>query len=85
MKRRHDRLMVIAWPSFLMAGVLEGVVFAFVDPAQLSFAGGAPLDWPPFAIYTMAFLVFWAVVAAAAGLTELLDRSPAEINRPSSG
>ena len=27
-----QRLMWIAWPAFLMAGVLEVLVFAFVDP-----------------------------------------------------
>jgi len=30
-----QRLMWIAWPAFLMAGVMEMVVFAFVDPEAL--------------------------------------------------
>lgn len=80
MKRGLERLMVIAWPSFLMAGVLEMIVFAFVDPALLTGFGGGALDWPPSAVYTVAFLVFWAVIAAASFMTELLDTPPAEIN-----
>ena len=30
-----QRWMWIAWPAFLVAAVLEMVVFAFVDPAEL--------------------------------------------------
>ena len=30
-----QRVMWIAWPAFLMAAVMEMVVFAFVDPSEL--------------------------------------------------
>ena len=80
MKRLRDRVMVVLWPSFLMAGVLEMIVFAFVDPAVLHGFDGLPLDWPPMAIYTTAFFVFWGVIAVAGAMTELLDTSPVEIN-----
>ena len=38
-------LMAILWPSFLMAGVLEMLVFALVDPAGLRWMGGS--FWVP--------------------------------------
>ena len=80
MKRVRDRLMVIAWPSFLMAAVLEAIVFAFVDPTQLTYVGGGAVAGSPLAIYTVAFMVFWAVIAIAAAMTVLLKTSPTEIN-----
>jgi hypothetical protein len=77
--RRH--VAAILWPSFLMAGVLEALVFAMVDPAQLHWLGGGPLEWPAQAIYTGAFFVFWVVVAASGLMTRLLEGSPEDINR----
>lgn len=81
MNRRRERLMAVLWPAFLMAGVMEMLVFAFVDPTQLHLFGGEPLDWSPTAVYTVAFFVFWGVIAVAAALTELLDAGAEEINR----
>lgn len=84
MKRRRERVMAVLWPSFLMAGVMEMLVFAFVDPSQLHLFGGEPIAWSPSAVYTVAFFVFWGVIAAAAALTELLEAGAEEINASSS-
>lgn len=73
--------MAILWPSFLMAGVLEMLVFALVDPASLRWMGGDVLPLSATAVYTLAFFVFWAVVAAAGLLTRLLEADPDHINR----
>ena len=62
----------ILWPAFLMAGVLEVLVFAMVDPSELHGLGGAPLDAPRQAVYTLGFLAFWAVIATACSITALL-------------
>lgn len=35
------RLMWIAWPAFLVAAVLEMLVFAFIDPNELHWGGAA--------------------------------------------
>lgn len=51
--------MVILWPAFLMASVLEALVFVWVDPAQLRWFGDTPLDLSPTAVHTLAFLLFW--------------------------
>ena len=58
--------LTILWPSFLMAGVLEALVFAAVDPSELF------IDTPPQAIYTLGFLVFWGVLSTSGAITALL-------------
>ena len=64
-----QRLLTILWPAFVMAGVLEILVFALVDPGELHGFGGSAAAWPPQAVYSVAFLVFWAVIAAASAVT----------------
>jgi hypothetical protein len=73
--------MAVLWPAFLMAGVLEMIVFSVVDPAQLHGFGGEALGWSPTAVYTVAFFVFWGVIAVAGALTEVLDASADQVNR----
>jgi hypothetical protein len=73
--------MWIAWPAFLVAGVVEMVVFAFVDPDQLHGPGGEPLGLSRHAVYTLAFFAFWIATMASSALTTLLSRSPFEVNR----
>lgn len=77
--KRH--IAAILWPSFLMAGVMEALVFALVDPGQLHWPGGAAIELPTQAIYTAAFFVFWTVIAFAGVLTRLLEGEPEDINR----
>jgi hypothetical protein len=71
---RTERVLTVLWPSFVMAGALETLVFALVDPATLTWFGGAPVELAPQAVYTLAFFVFWAVIAAAGTLTAMLAR-----------
>ncbi len=73
------RWMAIVWPAFLMAGVLEVLVFALVDPNDLHWLG-LPLELPRLGVYTVAFFVFWGVTLLASGLTALLCLTPAELN-----
>lgn len=68
--------MAVLWPSFLMAGVLSGLVFALVDPTDLSWFGGAPLDLPRQAVYTVGFLLFWLIISLAASLSVLMATLP---------
>lgn len=76
----RQRLMWIVWPAFLMAAVLEMLVFGMVDPQDVHWFG-TPLEWSRQAIYTIAFFVFWVVAAVSGGLTTLLSMSPFEVNR----
>jgi len=76
----QQRLMWIVWPAFLMAGVLEMLVFAFVDPQDMHWFG-SPLDMSRQAIYTITFFIFWGIAVVSGGLTTLLAMSPFEVNR----
>ena len=74
-----QRLMWIAWPAFLMAGVMEMVVFAFVDPLDVHWLG-SPLEWSRSAIYTVAFFAFWAISIVGGLMTVVLGRSVQDLN-----
>jgi hypothetical protein len=76
-----QRLMWIAWPAFLVAGAVEMLVFAFVDPQQLHGLNGEPLELSRTAVYTLAFFAFWCAMMASSALTTLLAQSPFEVNR----
>lgn len=67
----------IMWPAFIMAGVLEMLVFALVDPAELRWFGESPLALSDQSVYSLAFFVFWVVISLAGGLTALLVTTPA--------
>jgi hypothetical protein len=71
--------MWIAWPAFMVAAVLEMVVFALVDPSDLHWLG-APLPFSREAVYTLAFFVFWVATMVSSALTTLLAISPFEVN-----
>ena len=77
----RQRAMAIAWPAFLMAGVLEVLVFAVVDPGDLHWFRGPRIGWSTQAIYTISFLIFWGVTTAAGLLTALMMQGPEEVNR----
>ncbi len=80
MKRIARRTAAILWPAFLVASVLEILVFAFVDPSSLHTLSGAAIPWSDTAIYSTAFFAFWACTSAACALTLLLERSADELN-----
>jgi hypothetical protein len=75
----NNRMLWIAWPAFLAACALELLVFAFVDPMELQFAG-RDLGWSRQAVYTASFFAFWVVNMGACALTTLLRLGRAEVN-----
>jgi hypothetical protein len=75
------RVLQILWPAFLMAGFLEAMLFAVVDPDELRWFGGPLLGWPAPAIYTVTFAIFWSVIASACALSVLLTLSARDVNR----
>jgi hypothetical protein len=76
-----QRALRILWPAFLVAGVLEMLVFAVVDPHDLHWFGGPAIGWSAQAIYTVTFLIFWGAVATAGAITVLLWLEPDEVNQ----
>ena len=75
-----QRIMWIVWPSFLMAGVLEILVFAMVDPQDLHWFGQA-VQLSRQGIYTVAFFAFWLVTLLSSALTALLAMPSLEVNQ----
>jgi hypothetical protein len=71
----------VAWPAFLVSGVLEIAVFAFVDPRSLHTLSGVALDLSDTAVYSLAFLFFWACTSVACLLTVALERSAEAVNQ----
>ncbi len=68
----------ILWPSFLCAAVGVGVIFTLVDPMELV-VFGTHLHVSRLGIYSLGFLVLWAIAAAASAMTAFLGvatRSP---------
>lgn len=76
----NPRWMWIAWPAFLVAGLMEMAVFAVVDPADLQWFGSS-LNWSREAVYTVAFFVFWVLAMASSALTMVLAMTPHEVNQ----
>jgi len=77
-----QRWMWIVWPAFLVACVLEMLVFALVDPEELTWFGH-PLALSRQGVYTLSFFVFWLLTMVSGALTALLSQSSGEVNGPS--
>ncbi|HSI49441.1 MAG TPA: hypothetical protein VLA61_14295 [Ideonella sp.] len=71
----RSRLLLVLWPAFVTAGVLAGLVFAWIDPGSvLGLAVGEETGWSRSAVCSLAFLVFWATTSASAAITLWLVR-----------
>ena len=82
--RTVKRWILITWPSFLAACLLEALVFAAVDPSEV--------HWPTEtsqpsrqAVYTVAFFSFWAIAMACSSLVLYLTKPPRDINDTARG
>jgi hypothetical protein len=62
----------ILWPAFLMASILEMLVFAWFDPAQVSIGAWQPSTQTT---YSLAFLAFWALIAIASGVSHWMMKA----------
>lgn len=82
MAHRMITIAQVMWPAFLVAGILEMVVFSWVDPSMFHFG-----DWHPDATsaYSLMFFVFWAAVSSGAFLSHWLmsdaQRAPGKASR----
>lgn len=59
--------MLILWPSFLMAGVASGLVFALIDPLDVAIFGYFRPERD--VLYAAGFFFFWLVAALSSVLT----------------
>ena len=69
----------ILWPSFMVACIAELVFFTVIDPGTL-YLFGEPVEYSMTATYSIAFFCLWAICAAAALATLLLQRKPSQVN-----
>ncbi|MEP7298701.1 MAG: hypothetical protein ABI702_21160 [Burkholderiales bacterium] len=67
------RAVLILWPSFVMSGVLEALIFVVVDPTSLHWFGLEPLNWSSNAVYSATFLIIWLVMSTSGAITHLLE------------
>jgi hypothetical protein len=65
LQTRVIRWLAVLWPAFLVSIPLVGLVFTAFDPAALRWSDslGDPLS--PLAVYSLGFLVIWALVSVA--------------------
>ena len=78
---QKSKWMVVLWPSFLMAGIAEGVFFSLVNPQEL-YLLGAVVDYPPLATYSIGFFAFWALCALSSFVSVSLWREDAAMQQP---
>lgn len=64
-KARH--WVLIIWPAFLAACMLEALVFAVIDPGEIHWPGGL-LQPTRQGVYTVAFFSFWLISMGCSGL-----------------
>lgn len=71
-----QRALRILWPAFMAAGVLEVMTFAVIDPTDLHWFSGPAIGWSRQVIYTVTFLIYWAIISTASATTALLSAEP---------
>jgi hypothetical protein len=74
------KLMVVLWPSFLVAAAVNALFFTVFDPVDFSLFG--PFGLNRMTAYSSGFLLFWALGAASSAFTLFLQRPREEINAP---
>lgn len=70
----------ILWPSFLTAALGEMVFFALINPQEL-YLLGQPVHWSSMAVYSVGFLMFWALTSLSCWLCLFFLRPSEEIDK----
>lgn len=65
---KYRLLIWILWPSFLVAGMAEGLLFSVIHPQDLLFFGYHPKVSDE-GIYTIGFFIIWTFCAFSSALT----------------
>ena len=74
-----QRWLLITWPAFLAACLLEALVFSMVDPAEVHWLGHR-LEASRQAVYTAAFFCFWLIAMASNALVLWLNKPAQMLN-----
>jgi len=78
---RLKQWLLVVWPAFLAACLLEALVFSIVDPSEVHWFGHS-LQPSRQTIYSIAFLAFWMVSMACSGLVLWLSSPRQTANAP---
>lgn len=76
---RTKAWVLIGWPAFLAACLLQGLVFAVIDPAEVHWPGQQSQPTRQ-AVYTVAFFLFWLIAMACSSLVLWLARGREKVN-----
>jgi hypothetical protein len=76
--------MWILWPAFLVAALLEMLVFGMFSPEDMQWFG-EPIALSRQGVYSIAFFVFWALAIVSSSLTTLLSMDSASLNGTEAG
>jgi hypothetical protein len=82
--RGVKRWVLISWPAFLAACLLEALVFATIDPNEVHWPG-LLVQPSRQAVYTVAFFSFWMIAMACSSLVLWLSKPPRDINDTARG
>ena len=70
---------LITWPAFVAACLLEALVFSAFDPSEVYWPGQTEQPSRQ-AVYTVAFFGFWLIAALCSALVLWLSKSPRDVN-----
>lgn len=81
LKKSHSvrRWVLVIWPAFLAACLLEALVFSAVDPSEVNWPGQT-VQPSRQAVYTAAFFSFWLIVMVCSALVLWLNKPPRDVN-----
>lgn len=82
--RTIKRWVLITWPAFFAACLLEVLVFAAVDPSEVHWPTQA-IQPSRQAVYTAAFFSFWGIAMACSSLVLYLSKPPRDVNDTARG
>ena len=77
--RSVKRWVLITWPSFLAACLLEALVFSAVDPSEVHWLGQTEQPSRQ-TVYSAAFFSFWLIVMACCTMVLWLSKPPRDVN-----
>ena len=77
--RTARRWVLVVWPAFLAACILEALVFSMVDPGEVHWPGQVTQAARQ-GVYTVAFFCFWLVSAACSCLVLWLEEGGTAVN-----
>lgn len=74
------RIIQVLWPSFIVAGAMDIILFTLFDPMAMNYQD-SPLFKTRLGAYSVVFFLFWLFCAASSALTCYFQCSAARLNK----